>query len=199
MSSPQDFDTCMEVILPLEGGLANNPNDPGGLTNRGIALATYINYLKSISRFSSRTKAIAYLKNLSKEDAIQIYKHIGYWEQSGASLCPMPLALPTFDFAINSGASVSRKYLQRALNASLSTSYSIYPLKIDGILGPKTISAISICTNTPKSALATTKELIALRRVFYAQLIKNKPHLHVFKNGWENRLRHLEQYISAHF
>jgi len=35
------FDQAVEVILKHEGGLADNPNDPGGITNFGISKRSY--------------------------------------------------------------------------------------------------------------------------------------------------------------
>src|ERR1039458_5408099 len=38
-----DFNLAISIVLTNEGGLVDDPNDPGGLTNYGISKASYPN------------------------------------------------------------------------------------------------------------------------------------------------------------
>lgn len=60
-----DFDKVMEFIFKWEGGYVNDPADPGGETNFGIA---------------KRSHPDLDIKNLTKDQAKEIYK-IEYWNK----------------------------------------------------------------------------------------------------------------------
>ena len=42
-----EFEQALKFVLEREGGYVNNPNDPGGATNKGITQSTYYNWLKA--------------------------------------------------------------------------------------------------------------------------------------------------------
>jgi lysozyme family protein len=88
---------CIEFVLRNEGGLANNPNDPGGLTNYGIAKRSHPN---------------VDVAQLTRSEAALIYR-AEYWDPIEGDALPEPVALALLDFAVNSG--VSRAV--RTLNA----------------------------------------------------------------------------------
>lgn len=109
------FEDAVEIILYHEGGYVNDPNDPGGETNFGI---------------SKRAHPNVDIKNLTKEEAIAIYrKH--YWEKMNCDALPSLLRLPAFDCAVNQGVSRASKWLQEAAG-----------VKQDGIIGPQTLLAL---------------------------------------------------------
>ena len=59
------FDEIIEVVLEHEGGYVNDPKDPGGETNFGIA---------------KRSHPDVDIKNLTKEGDKEIYKEV-YWDK----------------------------------------------------------------------------------------------------------------------
>ena len=52
------------LLLYFEGGLVDNPNDPGGLTNMGITIHTY----KHHTGITDEVQARQGLKELTEED-----------------------------------------------------------------------------------------------------------------------------------
>ena len=82
-------------MLKWEGGLTNNPADPGGLTNFGICQRSYPNLD---------------IKNLTRAQAAEIYER-DYWKKSGADLLPWPLNLVVFDTAVNCGVGRAKEWL----------------------------------------------------------------------------------------
>ena len=60
-----DFEKAVEFVLRMEGGYVNDPKDPGGETNFGIAKKSYPG---------------VDIKNLTEEQAEEIYKR-DYWEK----------------------------------------------------------------------------------------------------------------------
>jgi lysozyme family protein len=112
---PARFMACIGLIIErIEGGYANDPQDPGGETNYGISKAAYPNV------------DIAGLTELS---AAQIYYN-DYWQPSGAGLMPRGLDLWLLDGAINHGVGTAAMILQGVLGVAQ-----------DGKVGPTTAAA----------------------------------------------------------
>lgn len=109
------FDTCVERVLVIEGGLVNDPDDPGGLTKYGI---------------SQRAYPMLDIANLTREQAIEIYRR-DYWDKSHAGQLPVPVDAYVFDSAINQGAGYAIKQLQEVVGT-----------KPDGIFGPITLRMV---------------------------------------------------------
>ena len=94
------FDDIIEVVLEHEGGYVNDPNDPGGETNYGIA---------------KRSHPDVDIKNLTKEGAKEIYKEV-YWDKNKVESLPEELWHIYFDMCVNQGKSRAVKIIQRAVN-----------------------------------------------------------------------------------
>ena len=114
------FDDIIEVVLHHEGGYVNDPKDPGGETNFGIA---------------KRSHPDVDIKNLTKDGAKEIYKEV-YWDKNKVESLPEDLRHIYFDMCVNQGKGRAVKILQQAANAKGAG------LKVDGGLGPKTIGAM---------------------------------------------------------
>ena len=114
------FDDIIEVVLHHEGGYVNDPKDPGGETNFGIA---------------KRSHPDVDIKNLTEEGAKEIYKE-HYWDRNKVEDQPENLRHIYFDMCVNQGRSRAVRIMQRAANAKGAN------LKVDGGMGPKTIAAM---------------------------------------------------------
>ena len=114
------FDEIIEVVLHHEGGYVNDPKDPGGETNFGVA---------------KRSHPDVDIKNLTKEGAIEIYKE-HYWDKNKVESLSEDLRHIYFDMCVNQGRGRAVKILQRAANAKGAG------LKVDGGMGPMTIAAM---------------------------------------------------------
>ena len=114
------FDDIIEVVLHHEGGYVNDPDDPGGETNFGIA---------------KRSHPDVDIKNLTKDGAKEIY-YQDYWVKNRVPQMPEDLKHIYFDMCVNQGRGRAIKILQRAANAKGAM------LEVDGGLGPKTIGAM---------------------------------------------------------
>ena len=114
------FDDIIEVVLEHEGGYVNDPQDPGGETNFGIA---------------KRSHPDVDIKNLTKDGAKEIY-YKDYWIKNRVPQMPEDLKHFYFDMCVNQGRGRAVKILQRAANAKGAD------LKVDGGLGPKTIGSL---------------------------------------------------------
>ena len=152
------FDEIIEVVLEHEGGYVNDPKDPGGETNYGIA---------------KRSHPDVDIKNLTKEGAKEIYKEV-YWDKNKVESLPEELWHIYFDMCVNQGKSRAVKIIQRAVNGKGGS------LDVDGGMGPMTIAAIG------KSRVELDR-VRAYRVKYYADLVTKKPDLERFYFGWFKR------------
>ncbi|NCX93262.1 MAG: hypothetical protein EBX40_01115 [Gammaproteobacteria bacterium] len=91
-----NFETAVSIILDHEGGYVNDPKDRGGETRYGI---------------SKRAYPDLDIKNLSKADAIAIYRK-DYWDKIKADTLPGWLRLMAFDCAVNQGVGACQSILK---------------------------------------------------------------------------------------
>ena len=152
------FDDIIEVVLHHEGGYVNDPKDPGGETNFGIA---------------KRSHPDVDIKNLTKEGAKEIY-YENYWCDNKVPNMPDDLKHIYFDMCVNQGKGRAVKILQQAITAKG------VKTEVDGGIGPKTIS------NALKSGLEPDR-LRSYRVKYYADLIGRKPSLEKYWFGWYRR------------
>ena len=115
-----EFNKAFKIVVGIEAGYVDDPDDPGGETKYGISKRSYPNLD---------------IKALDLEDAKHIY-HADYWNRCKCDLIPWPLNLYLFDAAVNQGEKgTAQQMLQYALGC-----------KEDGVIGPKTLAACQIAT-----------------------------------------------------
>jgi lysozyme family protein len=124
-----EFEKALPRILVYEGGKVDDPQDPGGRTNKGVTQATYNSFRRSMGLPSQDVYLIA------SAEVATIYK-TRYWDKVMGDQMPEGLGLNLFDGAVNSGVSRSGIWLQQALGGA-------YTGQIDGLFGAKTLQAIA--------------------------------------------------------
>lgn len=88
-----EFQPAVELVLIHEGGYVNNPEDPGGETNFGIA---------------KRWHPELDIKNLTKEQAAEIYQK-AYWAPFMEQEPDQRVGNCALDCAVNQGPPVSKQ------------------------------------------------------------------------------------------
>ena len=109
-----NFDAAFDVLMNIEGGLVDDPNDIGGLTKYGISKRAYPNLD---------------IEHLTIEQAQQIYKK-DYWDKCKCDDLPPAFDIVVFDTAVNMGCVKAAILLQKAVRE-----------KVDGVIGQNTITA----------------------------------------------------------
>lgn len=164
----KDFEEALGIILHVEGGYVNDPDDRGGATNMGVTQATYDAYRQSKG----------YLKNdvrdITSEEVATIYKE-RYWDAVGADTLPWPVSLVLFDMAVNHGPTSAKKLMQNVLQVTP-----------DGIVGSVTRGAA--LASQPDSL---ANEMLWSRIEKYRRLAQGNQQK--FLPGWLWRVRHLRQ------
>ena len=120
MSEDAAFERAVEIVLAHEGGLVDDPADPGGITNCGVSLRSY------------PALGAAGIRALTPDQAKEIYRR-DWWLRCGWDELPAPIAAKLLDI----GAEAVHRALQRALRATGAD------IGEDGVLGPATRAAVA--------------------------------------------------------
>lgn len=161
------FDAALAHVLEMEGGFSDDPNDPGGPTNRGITLAVYAKWIGAANDSKNKARLVQSLKRIPDAMVREIYE-TRYWLPAGCEPMPAALAIMHFDAAVNHGVGTAIRMLQEAVGAG-----------IDGEIGPETRAAIEA-----RPIRATLVRYADIRRERYRAL----PHFWRFGRGWLNRV-----------
>lgn len=153
----EKFLRAIEKVLVHEGGYVNDPVDPGGETKFGI---------------SKRSYPDLDIKNLSEDQAKEIYFHDFWTRYKFESISPDALAAKLLDVSVNVGAKRAVRFLQEGL-CELGAR-----IGIDGAIGSETINAIN---HLPEDQIMDRFRKNA--EIYYVGL--NQPH---FLAGWLKRL-----------
>lgn len=164
------FEDALPLILRLEGGRVDNPDDRGGRTNYGITQGTY-NRWRAVQGFPPG----ADVWDITLEEVRAIYA-VGFWAEAHCHQLPWPVAVVQFDGAVNHGPKRAIHLLQEALN-----------VKVDGIVGPVTLAAAE---GADPEQLAN--EVLWLRVALYYE-ISARPGQLQFLRGWLRRLLHVRK------
>jgi lysozyme family protein len=146
--SDDAFDAAVTAVLAHEGGLAEDPHDPGGLTNWGFAL----------KRNPDLSEAA--LRAMPREAAVARYRAL-WWDRYGFDRLTPAVAVKLFDLAVPCGPGPAFCAVQRACWAAGCR------VREDGVLGSATIAAVNAL---PEAALiaALKSELAAHFRALVA-------------------------------
>lgn len=157
--SPMFVDAAAWVIDVAEGG-PRIVTDQGGLTRWGISQRSYPDLNPAL---------------LTRQEAEAIYLR-DFWKPIKGNALPPSLAFVVFDAAVNLGVTQAVRLLQSCLR-----------VKVDGVVGPETISAAKQYLPRP--------ELVALylelRLRFYESLAQKYTHHLPSLYGWRMRVMRL--------
>ncbi len=167
------FHNALTFILRWEGGFVDDPDDPGGRTNKGVTQKTYNRWRQ---KHGLDPADVLYI---DAEEVDQIYAE-GYWVPPHCPELARNLDLIQFDTAVNMGVRRAVMILQEGLGC-----------KADGQFGPITTKAAHDCD--PEAVM---KVYCDIRECFYRRLVERKPRLKKFLRGWLNRLNSLRAEVG---
>jgi len=155
-----NWQKSFDLMLASEGGYANHPSDPGGMTNLGVTKRVWEEW---VGRESNEKE----MRSLTKEMVEPLYKR-KFWDACRCDDLPLGIDYLVFDMAVNAGVGRSAKLLQHCVGVSA-----------DGAIGPITITAVK--SKDPEELIEKFSEA---RELFYRGLTT----FDVFGKGWLNRV-----------
>jgi lysozyme family protein len=191
-----NFDDAVKFVLEHEGGYVHNQNDPGGATNFGIS-SRFLNVARLDPDFRrildlNRNDYIdpEEIAKMNEEQAKKIYEDFFWNKYNYEKIICQKIANKIFDLAVNIGPNRAHKIAQEATNKvrfekNLKQIKDSEYLKIDGILGKKTIKMINECNSY--NLLLKIKELA---QEYYKDIVKKNLKLKIFLKGWLRRANH---------
>jgi lysozyme family protein len=177
MTHEEMFQSCIVSILEHEGGLTNDKQDPGGITNWGISLR----YLKTMGLDLNGDGVIndEDIIGLPKQGAVEIYRKYWWDKYRYAAFNELVVVEKVFDMAVNMGGITAHKLLQIAINR-----LRRQPITVDGLLGGQTFGAAN---STDGNELRQQLRDCAEHR--YIEILSENPGMEWARNGWMNRAR----------
>ncbi|HAF27798.1 MAG TPA: hypothetical protein DCG75_02010 [Bacteroidales bacterium] len=180
------FDELFEAVIKHEGYYANVNGDRGGETYMGVARNLHPNWegWAVIDVYKSEVGAIKHNAKIDIDGLTflvkEFYRHTFYHKYQIESINNGALQEIIFDWCVNSNRWGSRG-VQRVLNQFFNAD-----LKLDGIIGNQTITAINSCE--PK----TLFDAIKMARIRYYHTIAKKGENAKFLKGWLRRIDAIE-------
>lgn len=168
-----DVKKLVPHILKWEGGWANDPDDLGGATNKGVTFKTYKNYCRIVGK---PVPSIGDLRRMTDEEFTDILKTM-YWNPCKADfIISQSVANAIVDWAWHSGTATAVKEVQKELE-----------VKADGIIGNITLSAIN-----SSSPLPLFGRIQQARKRYLEKICVSRPANQKFHRGWMNRVNSLQ-------
>ena len=155
------FDWAIEVVLRHEGGYRQSHHNPEDESQFGL---------------SKRLYPTLDIHQLSREQAVEIYRRDWWYAYGYSQIKDIMLATKLLDLSVQLGAGTAHRIIQRALRASG------FGVVEDGVLGAKTLKAVN--QTMPSSLLAALRAEAA---GYCRWLAQRCPELEQNLEGWLKR------------
>lgn len=155
-----------------KSGISDDPADLGGLTVVGVTFVTYKQYCRRKGYPAPTTHRFLALNYAQWLDILKTM----YWDRWKAD-----------DISCQSVANILVDWVWASGVYGIKIPQRILGVKVDGIVGNKTLSAVNEYPNPQKLFDVIKRERID----FIDRICKSRPENRKFKAGWLNRLRDL--------
>lgn len=188
-----NFLPAFGITMGNEGGYANNPNDNGGETWRGIARNYWPNWsgwlvIDQIVAKNPPNLNEALFANALLNGMVEQFYQENYWDTVGLpGINCQQTANQLFDIAVNMGTRIAGQILQQAIN-----SLAAKQITVDGIAGPVTILAANSLNDED-----LYNAICNLRKQRYENIIAANPSQAVFEKSWLSRITPWNATVNA--
>lgn len=190
-----NYQISFKLTGNIEGGYANDPNDRGGETYKGIARKidskwTGWSVIDSIKK-KVGTPASAIDKEAATNELLQAsvstYYKVNYWDVLNLDgINDQRICSKLYDIGVNMGTGRSGLFVQRCLNVMNRNGTTFSDLKLDGQIGAKTVAIIN---SLPTSDLYMLWKLInALQGEKYIAICEANRSQETFIRSWASRI-----------
>ena len=161
-----NFADALTALLIHEAGFVDNKDDPGGMTNLGVTIKTWEEWV-------GHPVSEKEMRRLTPLMVTPLYKR-KYWDACRANELISGLDYCLFDVAVNSGPGRAIKLLQSCVGA-----------EPDGGFGSITMALTKKVCENPAELIT----FYCTKRLEFLQSLKSWP---VFGKGWEKRVKEVQ-------
>lgn len=165
-----DIMKFIPLLLTVEGGYVNDPDDPGGATNLGVTLATWREAGYDID--GDGYIDADDVRMLSVSDAVARVIKPKFWDRWHAD-----------DIRCQAVANILVDWLYNSGSPGIRIPQKLLGVCQDGIVGPETLKALNGADQEEFFASVKSERI-----KYYSDLVARKPDLRKFFKGWMNRL-----------
>jgi lysozyme family protein len=190
-----DFKQAYEKTMGHEGGYANDPDDAGGETYKGISRKYHPSW-SGWSKIDSMKSDPLFPLNLKVDSDLEamvegLYKQM-YWDVNRLDeINNQDIAEELFDTGVNMGVGRASNFLQMACNY-LNKNGSLFPdLVVDGKIGKNSLNAVDILLNRGEASFIY-KILNLLQGNHYLEYMSKSPTQEKYARGWLNRVQFIK-------
>lgn len=190
-----NFEIAYKITSVIEGGYANDRDDKGGETYKGIARNAAPNWPGWVAIDNIKIRVGINPSAINKEAAkfpqlealvLSHYKQ-NYWDANTLdAIKDQAVANEVYDTGVNMGVKVAGRFLQVALNVLNLNGKRFPDLIEDGVVGTKTALTFNVLPDSDvKYVLAL---LNAQQGARYIDICKKNPVQEKFMRSWASRL-----------
>lgn len=187
-----NFEKAYKIVRAHEGGYANDPDDPGGETYKGIARNRWPDWI-GWPKIDNAKNEPGFPSNLENDSDLQndvrnFFKE-HFWDAvwgDTISSYSQELATDLFDMAVNLGVGRASEFFQRALNVLNNRGRLYQDISVDGDIGNETIKAFKKAVET-RNAELIYKVINILQGYHYINLMESNQKFEKYI-GWFKRV-----------
>lgn len=188
-----NFEQAFNITMGHEGGYANDKDDKGGETYRGVARNHWPNWKgwKIIDKVTANNLPLSELnKQLAKDSLLQSYVKEFYkqsfWDVNKLDLVKyQSIANELFDTGVNMGTKKAALMLQEALNLCNKNQQIYIDIAVDGQIGE--LETLPILNNKAnEKAIYNTLNMLQGER--YLEIMRSNKTQEKFFPGWLKRI-----------
>jgi lysozyme family protein len=157
-----NFDVCLAKLLVHEGGFVNDSRDNGGMTNLGVTIRVWEEWV-------GHPVSEKEMRNLTPLMVKPLYKR-KYWDACKCDALVPGVDYCVFDVAVNSGVGRAIKLLQSSVGSTP-----------DGDYGSITNNLVKKAEQDPIALI----ELYSAKRLEFLESLKSFP---IYGEGWSRRV-----------
>ena len=189
----QNFKEALDKTLVYEGGYANDEDDAGGETYKGISRRYNPSWYgwNIIEKVKLETPE-EFPRNLDDNIELQklladLYKQL-YWDRFWGDAIPShEITEKLFDISVNLGVKRAVIYLQEGLNLLNRNQKNYNDIGMDGVFGKNTLKVLInyLDSDKPDSLL---KIISILQGMHYIDYMRRSPKQEKYARGWLKRV-----------
>ncbi len=184
-----NFKLAFGIVMGIEGGYANDKDDRGGETYKGISRNNFPDW-KGWAIIDGHKNSPAGFEFMLETDiklpylVEQFYK-TEFWDVLALDhVLHQKIAIELFDTGVNMGTGVAAVFIQDSLNVN-NNNAKLYPdVKVDAKIGPVTVGYLNKHPR-PEDILKT---LNVMQGAKYIEICKRNPKQEKFYRGWLTRV-----------